>query len=286
MNSNYIYSTTTRSLGDKNNVVNFKKGLKELEKSNFNNANFNFCEIQELLDRKDYKKNFDDITKNCNLKFNTSHAPIHFPFFFNTYYDLKEKDIYEQRISKSIELSSNIGVEWIVIHIGTLVDNTGKYDLKKSIEENIDYLRKFVELAIKNNIKIAIENGTNMEEEVTPSIEELIEIVDYYNNFYNKEVLGICFDFGHANVGKLNIYREIKKIGNRLKVTHIHDNYGTDTHNFPFDGDIDWKLVIKALKEINYTGELTLEVRYNDNVFDKNIINKTYLLLNDIEILY
>lgn len=252
MNSNYIYSTTTRSLGDKNNVVNFKKGLKELEKSNFNNVNFNFCEIQELLDKEDYRKIFDDITKNCNLKFNISHAPIHFPFFFNTYYDLKEKDIYEERIIKSIQ-------------------------------ENINYLRKFVELAIKNNIKIAIENGTNMETEVTPSIDELIEIVDYYNNFYNKEVLGICFDFGHANVGKLNIYREIKKIGNRLKVTHIHDNYGTDTHNFPFDGDIDWKLAIKALKEINYTGELTLEVRYLNNEFNSDIINETYLLLEGIE---
>ena len=30
MNSNYIYSTTTRSLGNKNNAINFKKGLKEL----------------------------------------------------------------------------------------------------------------------------------------------------------------------------------------------------------------------------------------------------------------
>ena len=144
-------------------------------------------------------------------------------------------------------------------------------------------MSKFVELSNKNNIKIAIENGTNMEEEVTPTIDELISIVDYYNNYYNKEVLGICFDFGHANVGKLDIYNEIKKIGNRLKVTHIHDNYGTDTHNFPFNGNIDWKRVIVALNEINYTGELTLEVRYEDNKFNYDKINETYLLLEKIE---
>lgn len=283
MNKEFIYSTTTRSLGEKNNIINFKNGLEELEKSRFNNANFNFFEIQELLDNENYEKTFDEIIKNCNLKFNIAHAPIHFPFFFNTYDNLKEKDLYEKRIVRAINLSSKLNVEWIVIHLGTVLGSDGRYNFKESIEENIKYLSKFVKLAIENNIKIAIENGTNMEEEVTPAIDELISIVDYYNNCYNKEVLGICFDFGHANVGKLDIYSEIKKIGNRLKVTHIHDNYGTDTHNFPFDGDINWKKVITALKEISYNGELTLEVRYEDNKFDCDKINETYSLLEKIE---
>ena len=279
----FVYSTTTRSLGEKNNIITFKNGLKELEKSKFTNANFNFFEIQELLDNDNYEETFDEIMKNCNLKFNTAHAPIHFPFFFNTYYELEEKGLYEQRITRAINLSSKLNVEWIVIHIGTVLDNEGKYDLKKSTEENINYLKEFVELANRNSIKIAIENGTNMEEEVTPSIDELINIVDYYNNYYNKEVLGICFDFGHANVGKLDIYSEIKKIGNRLKVTHIHDNYGTDTHNFPFNGKIDWKKASTALNEIDYNGELTLEVRYEDNKFNYDVINETYLLLEKIK---
>ena len=74
-----------------------------------------------------------------------------------------------------------------------------------------------------------------------------------------------------------------EKIGHRLKVTHIHDNYGTDTHNFPFDGDINWNIVNNALNQSNYTGELTLEVRYKDNKFNEDIINETYNLLEQIE---
>ena len=282
MKNNLLYSTTTRCLGEKNNITNFKNGIKMIGKSNFKNANFNFFEIQELLDNDNYIEIFENIIKDCNINFNIAHAPIHFPFFFNDYHSLNKKELYEQRIIKSIELASKIGVKWIVIHIGTFLNEDSKYDVKKSISENIIYLNKFVEYGIKNNIKIAIENGTNLTNEVTPSIDELINIVDYFNNIYNKEVMGICFDFGHANVAKLNIYEEIKKIGNRLKVTHIHDNYGSDTHSFPFDGNIDWRLVSRALEEINYCGELTLEVRYKDNIFNEELINETYLLLSNI----
>lgn len=279
----HIYSTTTRSLGEKNSIINFKNGLRAIEKSNFNCANFNFCEIQELLDRDNYEKLFEELITDCRLTFNIAHAPIHFPFLYNHYDALNNKEAYEQRILRSIELSTKINVEWIVIHIGTVLDGNGKYDFENSVLENIKYLIKFVELSVKNNIKIAIENGTNMAEEITPSVDELIKIVDYYNNLYKKEVLGICFDFGHANVGKLDIYKEIIKIGKRLRVTHIHDNYGSDTHNFPYDGNVNWKLVKKALDKINYAGELTLEVRYKDNIFLEKEINETYLLLDKIE---
>ena len=58
------------------------------------------------------------------------------------------------------------------------------------------------------------------------------------NSPLGKEVLGICFDFGHANVGNLNMYKEIVKIGSKLIITHIHDNYGTDSHNQPFQKSV------------------------------------------------
>ena len=74
-----------------------------------------------------------------------------------------------------------------------------------------------------------------------------------------------------------------KKIDSKLKVTHIHDNYGTDSHNQPFDGTINWDDVRKALTDINYDGELTSEVRYTiDELSDSTNINKTYDLIQKI----
>ena len=74
--------------------------------------------------------------------------------------------------------------------MGTYLDADGKYDAKKSIEYNIKYLDKFVKCAEENKIKIAIENGTQNEIwGAPPHIDELIKIVDYFNNKYQKEIL-------------------------------------------------------------------------------------------------
>lgn len=48
MKNDIIYSQTTRIVGEKNNVENFKLGIKRLEDSKFNYANLNFFEIQVL----------------------------------------------------------------------------------------------------------------------------------------------------------------------------------------------------------------------------------------------
>jgi sugar phosphate isomerase/epimerase len=294
MNNTLIYSTTTRCVGEKNNINSFKLGIERLENSKFNHANLNFFEIQELLDKENYEEIFSELITYLNkskIIFNIAHAPIHYPFFFNSYYKRNDIKILQERILKAIDISKEIGVKKIVIHVGTYLNENYEYDMKKSIEHNIKYLEPFVIKAMDNNIQIAIENGTQMEKDeplfknTTPYIDELIKIVEYYNKKYNKEVLGICFDFGHANVGNLDIYKEIKKIDKKLIVTHIHDNYGSDTHNQPFDGVLNWNVAKKALKEINYTGELTSEVRYTkEELSDSSNINETYRLIEKIDL--
>jgi len=281
---NNILSITTRSVGEKNNIKNFIQGINLISKSKFDNANFNFFEIQELLDDSNFDKEFEELIPEFNkVEYNVAHAPIHWPFFYNNYYNLNNRQILEERIEKSICFANKLNIKNIVIHIGTMLDDNGIYDKEKSYYENIKYLEKFVEIASKLNMIVAIENGTNMEREVTPEIDELIKLVDYFNELYNKKVMGICFDFGHANVGNLNIYDELIKIGNRLTVTHIHDNYGTDTHDFPYSGSIDWKMAYKGLIDINYKGELTLEVRFKDyQLQDEEVINSNYNILNKI----
>lgn len=49
-------------------------------------------------------------------------------------------------------------------------------------------------------------------------------------------------------------------VGSRIKALHISDNGGVnEAHCMPGKGIIDWRQVIKAIKDINYTGTLNFE---------------------------
>ena len=52
----------------------------------------------------------------------------------------------------------------------------------------------------------------------------------------------------------------IRALGSRLQALHLHDNdlHG-DSHQIPFSMSIDFDQVVKALKEIGYSGYFTLE---------------------------
>ena len=41
----------------------------------------------------------------------------------------------------------------------------------------------------------------------------------------------------------------LDRYGHRLFAMHIHDNHGTDEHNLPFNGTIDWKHVMSQLRK-------------------------------------
>ena len=95
------FSTTPRILKEKT-LENLEKELGILSKSRFNNINFGFAEFQELLDE---DIDLEPIAKTCrelNLISNTGHAPIHWPFMFNNYYNRPDKEKLEKRILKSI----------------------------------------------------------------------------------------------------------------------------------------------------------------------------------------
>ncbi len=94
--------------------------------------------------------------------------------------------------------------------------------------------------------------------------EELCELCDELNS----DKIGICWDFGHANTANLSQEKALGEIGNRLKITHVHDNSKNgDHHQLPLLGGdewgcINWTETMSAVKSINYKGPLTLELIY------------------------
>ena len=71
--------------------------------------------------------------------------------------------------------------------------------------------------------------------------EELCRVAD-------KLGIGICWDFGHANLAALRQSKALETVGSRLKMLHVNDNRGIDDdHLPPLFGTVDWRDAMHGL---------------------------------------
>ena len=118
--------------------------------------------------------------------------------------------------------------------------------------------------AKKANVKIALENMWGRDNRRNIKIPNVCsvseELADYYDSL-DPEWFTVCLDIGH--IGLVGEYEDafIKTLGgDRLTCLHVHDNdYLNDSHEAPFTMKLPWNDICKALAEINYKGDLTLE---------------------------
>ena len=78
----------------------------------------------------------------------------------------------------------------------------------------------------------------------------------------NDDFFVACLDIGHAEMkgSDTTAVEMIKALGDSLQALHIHDNDKlNDSHQIPFSMNINFNEIIKALKEIKYSGYFTLE---------------------------
>lgn len=136
-----------------------------------------------------------------------------------------------------------------------------------TVEENAEFYGKLLPVAKSYGVRIATENMWNWDKEEDHAIpcacstaENFVTHVDAVNDPY----LVACLDIGHAEMKGLgtSAVEMIHALGKeRLRALHIHDNdKWHDSHRLPFTMDIDFAPIVKALKDIDYQGDFTLEV--------------------------
>ncbi len=144
-----------------------------------------------------------------------------------------------------------LGARVIVTHSPARLEG-GAFDYDRFYEAG--------KIAEKYALDMAIETchlGTDMPYSTT-SYRDLIEIVDHLN----MPNVGINIDTGHTHVGdRRDVETVVREVGSRLKTLHIHDNFGTrDDHQPVGLGLINWREVLRALRESPYCGPLMLEL--------------------------
>lgn len=172
---------------------------------------------------------------------------------------------------KSMKVCDFFHCPYIVVHGFKLAHNLGSEEAEwAKTEEFIDFLAP---MARELGITICIENlytnvGNHLVEGPCCNAGKAVERIDRMNEKYGAEVLGFCFDTGHANLVGIDFENFIITLGKRLKVLHVHDNDGVrDLHQIPFTftrsreniAATDWDGFIRGLKAISFNGVLSFE---------------------------
>lgn len=246
-------NSTARVLSEEKAVeLVAKAGFDGWDLSMFRMANYNWGENRleyndHPLAGPDYLKfvrNLKQIGLDNGIVCNQSHAP--FPSCCK-----QIRDLYK----RSIECTAEAGGSICVIHPHN--------DL--SPEENAVMYLELMPFAKEHAVKIATENMWNWDGETDRSCfaacatsESFVAHVDAVNDPW----MVACLDIGHAEmVGSGSGAPEmIRALGSRLQALHIHDNdRWHDNHQIPFSMDVDFDAIVKALKDIGYSGWFTLE---------------------------
>lgn len=162
-------------------------------------------------------------------------------------------DYFVDRFKKDILDCYNHGINMAVIH------PSSKFEAPRPNELGLNRFRQINDYAKSLGVKIAIENT------------KIREHINYILDNIQDDNLGICFDVGHYHANFKDDWNIMPYI-NRIMCVHLHDNNGLeDQHLLPFDGNIDWKHIIKLLNDLNYNGPITLELVYRNNYLKYSI---------------
>lgn len=191
--------------------------------------------------------------------------------------------LVKEMAPKSMEICRFLGCRYIVVHGLKVRKYYGSEEAEWEATEQ--FLHTVLPLAKEYGKVICIENiytnsGGHIIEGPCCDAVKAAERIDRINAQYGAEVLGFCFDTGHANIAGLDLERFVRTLGPRLKVLHIHDNDGrADLHQMPFTFTItrenhpstDWEGFIRALRSIHFDGVLNFETAPVLNSFPEEL---------------
>lgn len=208
-----------------------------------------------------WRERLKDLRKLCEhneIKLWQMHTPLELDVA-NPDPKRRENDI--NIAAKWAEYAHELRLPHLVIHPGGKQRAETDNEKAEMFAINVDSFTRLAQVADRFGVKFCIEN---MQERIGQDkwrfgarISDLNELIDSVDS----DALGICFDSSHANVTKLDMSQAIHECGSRLLATHISDNDGSgDQHKMPFGGNIDWKSVVSALKDIDYAGLFNLEI--------------------------
>ncbi len=258
----------------------YKEGIKRLSKIGYDCLDLTLTHLGKadsdplLLDNyREIALNMRNIAEENGIYFNQCHAPYRFNSYDFLNNEATKQDIFF-KIRRAIEIAGIVGAKAIVIHPWHH-RNFNLENREDFFDINMRFYGELAPYAKEAGVKIALENmwqknifTGKIVADVCSNPYEFARYVDELNSRYGGFIA--CLDIGHCALTGVDPKDSIEILGDRLGALHVHDNNAEDDeHLLPLCGKIDFKGVIKALKNIGYKGELTFEADKFLNKFPK-----------------
>ena len=187
-----------------------------------------------------------------------AHAPIVDPF--------DESGDHMTVYTRALRFCALAGIPQVVIHAGAVKENTRE----EYFERNAAFYRSLAPAAEETGTVILVENIGHAADGnfllVGADICEMLSLIDH-------PMFAACWDTGHGNLNKQDLYKTIVTLGKSLRALHVHDNCGyfepsyrhhrIDMHTTPFAtqyASVNYDALLQGLTDIGYEGTFNFEV--------------------------
>lgn len=244
----------------KGNVYEYiKDGIWFLKNAGFDAADFSFNIIENIEgDWSLYIERALADAEDAGIKFEVCHLP----FSGRVAKDPASIPAFNIKMHKAIDAAALLGVDYAVLHPNTTTLTLDTYDRVAQYDSVMKHLSPFAEHAAKVGLNIVVENMRYVPSHI-PSHrycqepDELCDIADALG-------IGVCWDFGHANINGNKQSEALEYVGKRLKMLHVNDNNAVDDiHILPFTGKLDWKDAMHGLNLCKFEGLFNYELHTN-----------------------
>lgn len=150
-------------------------------------------------------------------------------------------------VQNRLRMTSELGGQSVIMHVPNLPPESDSTPQCDQLRRSLDALAP----SIRNlGVRLALENMANDDFRLLRKM--LAE--------YGDDVVGICYDCGHGNIGQCQGLNNLEQVKDRLIALHLHDNEGTqDKHWVPFTGSVDFPRLCAIIAASSYRGCISME---------------------------